>query len=117
MLPCRLDVLPARMPPVTIVPPEYVLAPPSTSVPAPVLTSDPPPEIDPANTPFAPFTPAVNVPPPRKIPPLPFSDENDCEKPPRSTAPPALTCSAPPPPSALDAPERSVPSETTVGPV
>ena len=43
MSPCRLEVVPCRLPAVTVMPPEKVLAPVNISAPAPLLETDPVP--------------------------------------------------------------------------
>src|SRR5688572_1131793 len=53
MFPRRVELVPARMPPVTNVPPLYVFAPESVTMPAPDFVKLPVPLITPANVPAA----------------------------------------------------------------
>ena len=47
MFPCKLVVFPCRTPPVTVVPPEYVLGPVKICIPAPCLVKEPVPLMNP----------------------------------------------------------------------
>ncbi len=71
MLPCRLVVVPMSVPALTLVPPAYVFAPVSTSVPAPFLTKPPAPLMMPPKALDAPLAPADSVPLPSVMLPVP----------------------------------------------
>ena len=88
----------------------------SDSVPLPALTSEPLPEMPPANRPLV-VRAGCERALPSRIVPLPESDHTDWLKPLRSDgADPAATSRALPLPKALAEPARNVPAVIVVGP-
>ena len=104
------------MPPLIVVPPKYVLAPDSVSVPAPILVSPPMPDIVPENVVLVLSLPVVSVAEPSVTLPAPASEPMVWLKPSRSSVAPLATVNALPAENAFAAPACSVPALTAVAP-
>ena len=115
-LPRLLSADTASVPPLIVVPPKYVLAPDSVSVPAPILVRPPMPNIVPENAVLVLSLPVVSVAEPSVTLPAPASEPIIWLKPSRSSVAPLATVNALPAENAFVAPACSVPALTAVAP-
>jgi hypothetical protein len=105
------------VPAASVVPPEYVLAPDRTSVPAPILVRPPVPEIAPENVVLVLSVPVVSVAEPSVTLPTPASEPMVWLKLARLSVAPLATVNALPGAKTFAAPACSVPALTVVAPV